>query len=192
MKQKELRRGIDPKILLSHVENTMPYLFHTQSPLTPYTQIVLQARSKEHFTHDEYFALCLAAHASTVATFVPTDVDNQIRKHLWHAPLQYTEKMARLTLESLSWDYRPVTTRYQEANHYYVSGHQGEWFSVAVGVYAAHRKSQPSLAEQIKEAILREVRQEAEIFSNFKKQKKLIGVSKFETNRQSTRIAFAN
>lgn len=31
----------------------------------------------------DYFALCMAAHFSTVATYVPTDVDSKIRGHCW-------------------------------------------------------------------------------------------------------------
>jgi hypothetical protein len=32
---------------------------------------------------EDYFAVCMAAHHSTVATFVPTDVDSKIRGQLW-------------------------------------------------------------------------------------------------------------
>ena len=31
----------------------------------------------------DYFSLCLASHFSTVATYVPTDVDSKIRGHCW-------------------------------------------------------------------------------------------------------------
>jgi len=34
---------------------------------------------------EDYFALCMAAHYSTVATFVPTDVDTKIRGVLWQS-----------------------------------------------------------------------------------------------------------
>jgi len=56
---------------------------------------ILQDKSsgKCYFPHDtsaptpaqriDYFALCLASHFSTVATFVPTDVDSKIRGHCW-------------------------------------------------------------------------------------------------------------
>jgi len=33
----------------------------------------------------DYFALCLACHHATVATFIPTDVDTKIRGILWQA-----------------------------------------------------------------------------------------------------------
>lgn len=171
------KRGVDPKTLLSLVENTAPFLFQKEEPKTPFTEIIFQARkkvaAKEIFSHFEYFEFCLGAHYSTVATFVPTDVDNQIRKHLWDQKLLEgtTEKMAALVLRSYEWDFRPLTARFASFEEKYVSGHQGEWFSVAVGAYAAHRKKNPSLAEEMQQKILQEARQEAEIFSSLKKAK---------------------
>jgi hypothetical protein len=160
-------RGIDPGTLLGLVENTAPFLFRDRAPLTPYTEPLLRAKENPgKLSHLEYFTLCLSAHYTTVATFVPTDVDNQIRKNLWdqELPAGVTEAMAELVLRSLAWDFRPVTTRRQEANGYYVSGHQGEWFSVAVGAYGAHREKNAALAEEVQAAVLRELRAEAEIF----------------------------
>jgi hypothetical protein len=182
-------RGISPEILLSHVENTAPWLLTDRRPLTPYTQVVLEAWDKHRaggklaLSHGEYFALCLCAHYSTVATFVPTDVDNQIREHLWkaEAPEGTTERMAELVLQSLQWDFRPLTTRFQEGNNYYVCGHQGEWFSVAVGAYGCHRVKKPELAAEIREAILKEARAEAEIFGALKKAKDGVGLLRAST-----------
>lgn len=173
MKSERTQRGVDPATLLSLVNNTAPFLFEKNTPITPYTEVVLAAREKKEFSHLEYFELCLSAHYTTVATFVPTDVDNQIRKTLWDQKLESgtTEKMADLVLRSYEWDFRPVTTRFASFEGKYISGHQGEWFSVAVGAYAAHRKSNANLAEEIKNKIIKEVKQEAEIFASLKKQK---------------------
>jgi hypothetical protein len=169
-------RGIDPPKLLELVKNTMPFLFTEKKPVAPYTQIFLSDPPKK-FSHLEYFSLCLSAHYTTVASFVPTDVDNQIRKHLWDQklPVETLRAMAELTLRSLGWDFRPVTTRYQEAEGKYVSGHQGEWFSVAVGAYAATREALPELAREIRERILAEVKQEAHLFADLKKAKDGVG-----------------
>lgn len=176
-------RGIDPATLLGLVENTMPFLFSSGKPATPYTQVVLGARSTQRFTHFEYFQLCLCAHYSSVATFVPTDVDNQIRKNLWDQPLPegVTEAMAELTLQSLAWDFRPVTARYQEFEGRMVSGHQGEWFSVAVGAYGAHREKAPAVAEAVQAAIVNELKQEAAIFAGLKRAKNGIGLLRAST-----------
>jgi hypothetical protein len=180
-------RGVSPEILLQHVENTAPWLFRdgAPAPLTPYTQVVLGARENpaRELSHFDYFSLCLAAHYTTVATFVPTDVDNQIRKNLWHPGLEQSvaERMADLTLASLAWDFRPVTARYQEFQGDYVCGHQGEWFSVAVGAYAHHRAMKPGLAKQVAERILEEAEAEARLFAGLKKARDGIGLLKAST-----------
>jgi hypothetical protein len=179
------QRGIDPATLMGLVENTAPFLFRDRAPLTPYTEVMLAA--KEHpparYTHLEYYRLALSAHYTTVATFVPTDVDNQIRKNLWDQtlPAGTTEAMAELVLKSLAWDFRPVTARYQESSGAYVCGHQGEWFSVAVGAYAAHREKAPDLAKTVQSAILKEVKDEAELFRRLKKAKDGVGLLKAST-----------
>jgi hypothetical protein len=177
-------RGISPEILLAHVENTAPWLFRDRAPLTPYTAVVIEAKdrlvkAKLELSHFDYFSLCLASHYSSVATFVPTDVDNQIRKNLWHGP--DTERMAEHTLASLAWDFRPLTARYQEFQGDYVCGHQGEWFSVAVGAYAVHRAEKPGLAKLVAERIREEALGEARLFTGLKKAKDGIGLLKAST-----------
>lgn len=183
------KRGIDPVILLGLVENTASFFLENTRGL-PYLETLRAARAKlreqpgARFTHQEYFELCLAAHYGTVATFVPTDVDNQIRKHLWETEPAITRTMAELTLRSRGWEFRPVTARYVEGAGAYLSGHQGEWFSVAVGAYAAHRASDPALAGEVLAEIERELRQESQIFEALKKARN--GV---ELLRASTLIA---
>lgn len=174
----KLPRGIAPEILYQHVENTVPFLFAGEAPRAPYSDFLLDRRGQTDFTHEEYFKLCLAAHYTTVASFVPTDVDNQIRKHLWHPdlPLEASTRMAEHVLASRQWDFRPWTERFQEAEGATVSGHQGEWFSVAVGAYAAHREKAPELAERVKQEILAELRLESRIFSSLKKKKDGVGL----------------
>ena len=170
-------RGIAPEKLLELVKNTVPFLFTEKSPETPYTKIFLSPLPAK-FSHFEYFSLCLFAHYTTVASFVPTDVDNQIRKNLWDQklPLPVLQQMAELTLASLDWDFRPLTARFQEAGNFYVSGHQGEWFSVAVGAYAACRNSFPELSETILARILGELEQEAKLFRQLKREKNGLGL----------------
>ncbi len=184
----DFERGISPEILLGHVENTAPWLLKDHSPVTPYTSVVWEAfdqlrAGKLNLSHFDYFTLCLCAHYSTVATFVPTDVDNQIRKNLWHPqlPASVSEKMAELVLMSLSWDFRPLTARAQEFQGDYVCGHQGEWFSVAVGAYAAHKDKQPGLAKLVQERIVEELQTEARLFAGLKKEKNGLGLLKAST-----------
>src|SRR4051794_14305273 len=99
---------IGPQNLLGLVRNTAPFLFDaaTRPEVPPPTSSRLielgepprgwlnilalgeklsevDESSKEDGGRGDYFALCLACHHATVATFVPTDVDSKIRGHLW-------------------------------------------------------------------------------------------------------------
>lgn len=178
-------RGISPEILYQHIENTVPFLFSGIAPSTPYSDLILAKKGVSKFTHYEYFELCLCAHYTTVASFVPTDVDNQIRKNLWNAPLEATTRMAELVLLSRSWDFRPWTARGQEGTGEtlgaMVSGHQGEWFSVAVGAYAAHKKNASELSKRVLDEILLELELESKIFRSLKQSLDGIGLLRAST-----------
>jgi hypothetical protein len=167
------QRGIDPETLYTHIKNTAPFIFSEPRPQTPYLEVVRREKTKK-LSHFEYFELCLSAHYSTVATYVPTDVDNQIRKNLWDQPLaqEITDAMAELVLKSLEWDFRPVTARYQNGqDQEYSCGHQGEWFSVAVGAYATQRTKNPNVAKLLLEAILAETKLQARLYHYWQKEK---------------------
>jgi len=96
----------------------------------------------------DYFALCLAAHWATVATYVPTDVDAKIRDALW---LDQTDGDELATMRALAghlahWDVRGFSARLLdvdaitgEAWHGLHSGHDGERLAVLCGALAAHR-----------------------------------------------------
>ena len=127
-----LRRGIEPRTLLDWVRNTAPFAFTMKG--YPYLER-LQRYGGEELSHSEYFHLCLCAHWATVGTFIPTDVDNAIRLKLWQMPESegHREAMVEMTLEAGRWDYSPVTAKKASG----LSTHEGTWFSVAVGAYAA-------------------------------------------------------
>jgi len=83
----------------------------------------------------EYFALCLAAHFASVASYVPTDVDAKIRHALWFDdPLEELRRRRDLALEIASWEVRGVSARIVDvAGFGPVSGHDGERLSVLCG-----------------------------------------------------------
>lgn len=168
--------GIAPNILLKHVENTAPWLFQgeieTSGPNRAYlAKLVFYKKNLKALAHidlAEYFHLCLAAHWTTAGTFVPTDVDNQIREGLWrHETVgRYIQKMARLTIESWQWDYEQVTNRksYNPARGQVMSTHEGTWLSVAIGGYNALMKNkQPQLAQEMADVILAEIEKEEKL-----------------------------
>ena len=104
--------GISPNILLKNVENTAPFLFQgeieTSGPNRAYlAKLVFYKKNLKALAHidlTEYFHLCLAAHWASAGTFVPTDVDNQIREGLWrHETVgAHIQKMAKLTIMNRS------------------------------------------------------------------------------------------
>jgi hypothetical protein len=139
--------GIAPNILLKHVENTAPFLFKgvldTTGPDRAFLAKLMFYKKNLNLLKNidltEYFHICLCAHWSTAGTFVPTDVDNQIREGLWrHGEIgKHIEKMAKLTIASWTWDYSQVTNRksYNPSSNQVMSTHEGTWLSVAIVVF---------------------------------------------------------
>ena len=96
----------------------------------------------------DYFALCLAAHWGSVASYVPTDVDAKIRDALW---LDQTDPGELATMRALAaqlarWDVRGFSARLVdvdaasgETGHGLHSGHDGERLAVLCGALGAHR-----------------------------------------------------
>ncbi|ATH07445.1 hypothetical protein BIY24_05660 [Halobacteriovorax marinus] len=168
--------GIAPNILLKHVENTAPFLFKGELDTSGKERAYLEKlrfykknlKQLSNINLTEYFHICLAAHWSTAGTFVPTDVDNQIREGLWrHKDIKkHIEKMARLTIESWSWDYSQVTNRksYNRVNDQVMSTHEGTWLSVAIGAFCALTKyKEEKLAKEVAEVILAEIEKEEKL-----------------------------
>ena len=168
-------RGIAPDLLVSQVRNTMPYLFDSGFDSTPLgmtraARVILPHSTGviPELSHFDYFSLCLSAHFLTVGTPVPTDVDNQIRKKLWSpsVPLETALEMAHLVLDSRRWPHELFSPRYQrgaqgtEFERESVSGHLGEWFTVAAGAYAALGQYPAPEAQEVKTRILAEITDE--------------------------------
>lgn len=182
--------GIAPNILLTQVKNTAPFLFKGGVDLTlpkrEYLQkLVFYKKNLKQLSNlnlSEYFHLCLSAHWATAGTYVPTDVDNQIRVKLWkHSSiLKHIDKMVDMTIDSWSWDYTPMTDRksYTEDKKV-ISTHEGTWLSVAIGAYCAsvsHKRL--DLAERVKEVILKEIRKEEALLLGLKKNQEHINFIK--------------
>lgn len=130
--------GIAPKLLLDQVKATAPWAFTVDPPL-PAAQILsrapeLEQRWRKGETGEDYFAMMLAAHFTTVATFSPTDVDQRIRLHAWKQLEGKRLSSAVDRVEEVTrWDVRPVSARHVVLGKEVLAGHQGEWFSVMAG-----------------------------------------------------------
>ena len=176
---------IGPANLLGLVRNTADFLFRfdnlpTLDPTLPLIQcgdhpmafVPILARG-EHLQLSSpptgsdlqsYFALCLAAHHATVATFVPTDVDSKIRGQLWswRQPIEIYRAMFEYSFQALAWDISRISTRATElAGVGPVSGHNGEMLGVlagALGCFLRHGDSE--YAEKATELFDQELRRE--------------------------------
>ena len=175
---------IGPDTILDQIRNTAPYLFDGLKPLSGrlvsqpgYLEIISAARgltegaaglSRSEQLQD-YFALCLAAHHSTVGTYVPTDVDSKIRGLLWKEARDpaVLRPMADLALRAPSWPLDRVSTRWSSIQGSApVSGHNGEWFSVLAGAHGRFiALGDAEYAEKMADAIDAELRREAELFA---------------------------
>jgi hypothetical protein len=130
-----VKAGIRSSLLVRQVRNTAPWLW--EMPEAADLVALFDAAVDEPYAELDGEAslralrLRLAAHHATVATFVPTDVDAQIRHHHWVA-IADAEQLAAaqaLVTEAVRRDPAFVSRRVTEG----VSGHDGEWLSVRAG-----------------------------------------------------------
>jgi hypothetical protein len=165
-------RGIPVETLLELVKNTAPFVFadlktadlnNPDEQLPEYIQKLrefneLPAADRAAWGEDlwHYFELAFSAHFASVGTFVPTDVDLAIREKLWkfvHHP-QAWSPLWQLIQRSLQWDESFVSKRVVVSKSgQKISGHQGEWFTVAMGAYGCAKKVAPSHLVEVREAI---------------------------------------
>jgi hypothetical protein len=167
--------GIAPKLLLEQVKNTAPWALALEPPLAS-AEILKKApeieqRWRKGEPDEGYFVCLLAAHFTTVATFVPTDVDQRIRQHAWSelsgkrlaSAVDRVEEVAR-------WDVRPVSERYVVLDEEVLAGHQGEWLSVMAGALGrALALSDAAIVERVTAWIEAELSREARLITRARK-----------------------
>jgi hypothetical protein len=124
-------RWISPETLISQVQSTAPYIDALLPPAEPgrlsglgnsqdgflriissWRNILRDSLAPEEQLQD-YFALCLACHHATVATFVPTDVDTKIRGIVWRESRDpdVLQPMLRLALAARAWTEEGISVR---------------------------------------------------------------------------------
>jgi hypothetical protein len=179
---------IAPENLLGLVRNTAPFLTprlmaepRLESPRlialgsSPHAYLEVLANGEDLTSRaladqeliEDYFAFCLACHHTTVATFVPTDVDAKIRGLLWrHRDGESLRRMFEFTLRWLNWSIDGISARATElARVGPVSGHNGEQLSVLAGALGAFLKTgDAEYAERASDAIHGELQREADEF----------------------------
>ena len=172
---------ISPETLVAQVQSTAPFLEARLPAAEPgrlielgestdgFLRILSNWRNmlREGLTTDEqlqdYFALCLACHHATVATFVPTDVDTKIRGILWRESRdrEVLRGMLRLALASRAWSEDGISVRSVRG----VSGHNGEhWSAIAGGLGRLAELGDTASAEEAEAAIETEIDREQAVF----------------------------
>ncbi|MFN7922629.1 MAG: hypothetical protein U0Q16_21170 [Bryobacteraceae bacterium] len=178
---------IRPSAILALVRNTAPFLYEGLT-LEPYSSLRARATGANGFLrilaaadgledadlteeerHIEYFTLCLASHHATVATFVPTDVDTKIRGLLWNGTRDrdVLRAMGELAVAMHGWSLAGISKRVVTLDEDGpVSGHDGEWLSVAAGAHGRFlQMGETEWAERMASAIDAELRREARVFA---------------------------
>jgi hypothetical protein len=173
---------ISPETLSAQVRNTAPFL-QIRFPKTEPGQLIELGNSSDGFlrilanwknilcaglTWEEqiqgYFALCLACHHATVATFVPTDVDTKIRGVLWQESRdpEVLRPMLRLVLAARGWTEDGISVRSVRG----ISGHNGEhWSAIAGGLGRLLELGDTASAEMAQAAIEAEIDREQAVFN---------------------------
>lgn len=128
-------RGILPSILLSQVRSTASWALESGSAAARVLEGAPSLDERYLEQPLDYLRVLLSAHYVTVATFCPTDVDAQIRHHVWWALEDVETFRAALAIvdEVAAWDPRLVSERVVASEGEHTCGHDGEWFSVRAG-----------------------------------------------------------
>ncbi|HEY3738659.1 MAG TPA: hypothetical protein VGL53_02385, partial [Bryobacteraceae bacterium] len=161
--------------LMDFVEPDAAVEFHPgQRPSSAFLSILhaVEQHDWQRLTPEEqladYFALCLVSHHSTVATFVPTDVDSKIRGLLWRKTRDrdILRSFAKSAFAMMRWDLRGVSRRTTDVGELGpVSGHDGEWLSVIAGGHGRFLELRDTeFAERTADAIDKELKRELEAF----------------------------
>src|SRR5579864_8519901 len=172
---------ISPETLIAQVRSTAPFLearFRIAEPgslielgnspdgflriLNNWRNIHCSSLTREEQLQS-YFALCLACHHATVATFVPTDVDTKIRGMVWRESRDpaVLRPMLRLALAARGWTEDGISVRSVRG----VSGHNGEhWSVIAAGLGRLLELGDAASADEAQAAIEAEIDRERAIF----------------------------
>ncbi|MEO8371713.1 MAG: hypothetical protein ABI806_21170 [Candidatus Solibacter sp.] len=170
---------IGPETLMEQVRNTAPFL---RLPAPEAGRLIDLGLAPDGFLRilanwenmlrpelaygeqlQDYFALCLACHHATVATFVPTDVDTKIRGIVWRETkdVDVLRPMLRLALASRTWTEDGISIRSVRG----VSGHNGEqWSAIAGGLGRLLELGDTESAEVAQAAIEAEIDREQAVF----------------------------
>lgn len=169
---------ISPQTLIDQVRSTAPWLFTedfaaltgpawTWLAIIRAGQALTPASKPTAAQRVEYFALCLACHHASVASYVPTDVDSKIRGHCWtDGDAEVLRQQWVITQAMRGWEVQRISARWVERASGPVSGHDGEWLGVACGAVGGFLAlGDQASAEQAMDAVRSELERQAGEFS---------------------------
>ena len=167
-------KGIAPSVLRLQVQNTASWALesHAEEPWAVALRSTddLDERLAVPEARAPYLRLLLAAHYATVGTFIPTDVDQQIRFHLWQGArtVEALRELVKVVDEASLWDPRLVSAKVLDlGDGTTLSGHDGEWLGVRAGALGrALALGDEQTAEALGLALDAELRREAAIFAS--------------------------
>lgn len=169
-----MARGIAPSLLAAQVASTAAWALAGEGA---WRDALREAASLEASPGPgadltarlRYLRTLLAAHFTTVATIVPTDVDSHIRFHFWWGLEDIDALRAAIAVvdETDDWDPRTVSGRTLSLeNGSLLSGHDGEWLAVRAGALGrALALGDVSSANALTERIDAEVARESAAYS---------------------------
>ncbi len=166
--------AILPSLLLSQVQSTAAWAL-TDERAGSHRAILENAPALDAtYLKDPnaYLRVLLAAHFTTVATFVPTDVDSRIRHHCWWELETEDALLEALAIvdEAAAWDPSLVSARVVQNGAGAVAGHQGEWLSVWAGALGrALSLSATRARDHVVERIDTELAREERVFEAARK-----------------------
>ncbi|MSP72163.1 MAG: hypothetical protein EXR76_08285 [Myxococcales bacterium] len=167
-------KGIAPSVLRLQVQNTASWALesHAEEPWAVALRSTddLDERLAVPEARAPYLRLLLAAHYATVGTFIPTDVDQQIRFHLWQGArtVEALRDLVKVVDEASLWDPRLVSAKVLDlGDGTTLSGHDGEWLGVRAGALGrALALGDDQTVEALGLALDAELRREAAIFAS--------------------------
>lgn len=183
-------KGINPGLLIEKVFNTAPFLANLNLPREPrygYAALILDTQAKvatdpaPHFLFADYFALLVAAHFTSAATLVPTDVDNTIREKLWLMVPTKAEfdAMVDFVFEVTRWDMRPISQRWVASSEGEImAGHAGEFLGLLAAAYGTSRRRMAPYADAIQAAVVQEIEIEIRVYESLQKERRPLEVLK--------------
>ena len=164
--------GTAPHLLLEQVRSTAAWALEADHTQASYRDRLLSAPAlADTWQRPEgrldYFAFSLACHFTTLCTYVPTDVDSQIRFHFWQSLKDEGALLAALdkVAEAASWPVPEVGDRGVTVDGEYISGHEGEWLAVRAGALGrAYQLELPDSIAKIEALIDQEYTRERRLF----------------------------